>query len=490
MAESERSSLSAHFSFDRHLRWPIISSGLLIVAVAVWLGLKIPNGILNYPDELLTAERTREMLLQGRGSVYFNFHHTFAKPPLQYWLTTLTLPRFQNPTTAVRLWPLLYGLLTAIAVGGLAFLIDPKRPWLIPLSIAIFVSCPLFSTEATRALLDTGLMFFTTAAIGFAQLARRNPAWWPAVAVTCWLGALQKIPIIFLVWLIIVLVRLSAPGERERIRRGWLTGSALLAAALILIWPLVQFWKYQMPPMKAFAGDDLNALFGQRQLGARPYFEVLDGLLLSGWAGGAFALIAAIAFLFSRRRDVPAAVSEMSILSLALIVLAVLCNFRSVRYVLPIVPCLCVVLAFFLLQLLEQTGKVRAGAIAFIALLVSSGFLQAEIKMHHRGRDASHEQRVAQKLGEWQRTSASTVLIEPSERKRDLRSTAFYLFHGNLRFAVKRWTVEQLRESSLPQPVVGVCLARDFASVQTIFPEARAELVHDQFICWQAAPSL
>jgi Dolichyl-phosphate-mannose-protein mannosyltransferase len=208
------------------------------------------------------------MLIQGRGSVYYDFRHNFSKPPLQYWLTTLTLPRFSNPSTAVRIWPLLYGVLTAMTVGRIAFLIDPQRPWLIPLSVAIFVSCPLFSTEAIRALLDTGLVFFTTAAIGFAQLARRHPAWWLGVAIACWLGALQKIPLIFLVWLIIVVIRASSATERARLRSRSLIGSALLAAALALTWPLIQFLKYQMPGARAFAGDDLAQLFSQNELGS------------------------------------------------------------------------------------------------------------------------------------------------------------------------------------------------------------------------------
>lgn len=465
---------------------PVISAGLLIIGVAVWLACKIPNGILTYPDELFTAERSREMLMAGRGSVHFNFHRTFAKPPLQYWLTTLTLPKIDNHNVAVRVWPLVYGLLTAITVGWLTFLIDPKRPWLIPLSVAIFVSCPLFSTEATRALLDTGLVFFTSAAIAFAQMARRHPAWWLGVAIACGLGALQKIPIVFLIWLIIVVVRLTNASERATLRSCWLIGSALLAAVLVASWPLLQFWKYQMPLPNAFAGDDLGTLFGQSHLGARPYFEVLDGLLASGWAGGSFALLAAIWFIL-KKRHAPAAVVEMSILSMAVIALAIVFNFRSVRYVLPIVPILSVVLAYLVDRCFAAGGNIRRLAFAFVVLFVAGGFVQAEIKMHHRGSDASLEQRVARKLGELQREGASILLIVPAEEKRALRSTAFYLFHGNLRFPLKRRTLEEFRQAPPPRPVVGVCLARDFPIVQSVYPEAKIELALDDFVCWQSA---
>jgi 4-amino-4-deoxy-L-arabinose transferase-like glycosyltransferase len=469
----------------RNRLWPIAAAGLLIVCTAVWLGFKIPNGILTYPDELLAAERAREMLILGRGSVHFNFHESFAKPPLQYWLTTLTLPRFSNSSTAVRLWPLVYGVLTAVAVGWLAFLLDPKRPWLIPLAVAIYVSCPLFSTEASRALLDTGLAFFTTLAVGFAQLARRHPAWWLGVAIACWLGALQKIPIIFLIWMIIVVIRLTTATERPS--SGWLIGSALLAVALVLIWPLIQHAKYQMPLIRAFAGDEPSVLFGEKRLGSRPYFEVLDGLLASGWAGGSFAIFAAVTFVFLKQRDLAKPVTEISILSLAIVILSVILNFRSVRYVLPIVPCLSLVLAFFLCRLLEQSRKIRTGTIAFIVLFLLAGFIQAEIKMHHRGPDASNERRVAQKLGELQREGVFTVLLRSTEVKTPLRSNAFYLFHGNLHFPVERRRLEEFEKDPPPRPALGVCLARSFPKVQEVYPEAKVQLALDQFICWETA---
>src|SRR4051812_14980169 len=213
----------------RAFLWPLLCAGFLILGVGIWLGCKIPQGILTYPDELLTAERSREMLLLGRDSVHFNFRPSFAKPPLQYWLTTLTLPRIANSSAAARIWPLLYGLATAGAVGWLAWLLDRRKPWLIPLAIGIYLSCPLFSTEAVRALLDTGLTFFAVLAIGFAQLARREPRWWVAVAIACWLGALQKIPLIFLLWLMIILVRVFTRTERASLRSAWLGVSLLLA---------------------------------------------------------------------------------------------------------------------------------------------------------------------------------------------------------------------------------------------------------------------
>ncbi len=161
----------------------IIAAALIIFCFISWLAIEIPKGILTDTDELLTAERSREMLLTTPWVVHFNFQKSFAKPPLQYWLT-LTLPRFENRTLAVRIWPLIYAVLSAITFACLVHVIAPDRPWLVPLTIAILVCCPLFSSEAGRALLDIGLAFFTTLVILFAQLARKHPAWWIGLTQT------------------------------------------------------------------------------------------------------------------------------------------------------------------------------------------------------------------------------------------------------------------------------------------------------------------
>src|SRR5439155_15638541 len=145
----------------RQRRRAVGVAGLIVFAFAGWLALEIPKGILAQTDELLTAERTREMLMTEPWVVHYNFQRSFEKPPLQYWLTSLTLPRFQNPSAAVRIWPLVYGALTAAALAWLVYLLKPNEPWLVPLTIAILFSAPLFSSESARGLLDIGLTFFT-----------------------------------------------------------------------------------------------------------------------------------------------------------------------------------------------------------------------------------------------------------------------------------------------------------------------------------------
>jgi 4-amino-4-deoxy-L-arabinose transferase-like glycosyltransferase len=402
------------------------------------------------------------------------FPKSFAKPPLQYWLTTLTLPRFENRTLAVRIWPLGYAVLTAITLICLARVIAPDRPWVVPLSIAILVCCPLFSSESGRAYLDIGLAFFATLAILFAQLARKHPAWWIGVAIACWLGSLQKIPLIFLFWIVILIVRVSGPLERRRLFNGWLVASIVLAVATTAVWPLVQLIKYGMPVKSVFHEEVIDWLRPEH-LGARPYFEVPLSLSTTAWIGaGLFAFIAPFAVLLWKKQGFSGATKEMAILCMALIALAVLFNFRSVRYMVPIVPSLCLLLAVVLHRFLEQGSPVRIVAAVLLALMLIAGLTQTEIQFYLRQRNAAAKmvngkikvrvaeknipdgKRVAEELGVLQRKGTKIVLIKALHPGGDLSYEWFFLFYGNLRFPVVRLTVDELRGASPAPPVLGV----------------------------------
>ena len=468
-------------------RKAVTAAALIIIAFAVWLGLEAPRGIMWGTDELLTAERTREMLMTEPWVVHYNFHRSFEKPPLQYWLTGLTLPRFQNRAVAVRIWPLLYGVLTAAALGWLVLLIKPETPWLIPLAIGILISEPLFSTECARGLLDIGLAFFTVLTIVFAELARKNPKWWLGAAIACWLGSLQKIPLPFLIWALIVIVRLSNRDERAILRSGvrWLVGSMLLALALMSIWPLLQLIKYQMPVWSLFH-QEVVVWLGPTELGRKPYFEIPIAMSLHpGGLCGFLSLIALFVILFSKKEQAARSVREIAFVTLAFLVLVIVFNFRHIRYAIPIVPSLCLLLALVFYRFLKQPAPVRTRAIAALLILLTAGFVHAKIHIGHLRRDVVDEKLIAEKLGELQRPETKTVLIKAIKPGNDLLWDSFYLFHGNFRFPVAKLTVDEIRRNPPKPPLIGACVERDFPIVKELYPTAHVQLTRAQFICWQ-----
>jgi 4-amino-4-deoxy-L-arabinose transferase-like glycosyltransferase len=468
---------------DARLRNAILITAAIIASVFGWLVFEIPKGTLSSSgDEMLTAERSREMLLLGRSDVHFNFSPSFEKPPLQYWLTSFSLASLPNKTLAVRIWPWLYGVLTAVVVAMLALVLEAGRPWLIPLSVGLLTSFPLFSTEACRGLLDTGLGLFTTAAILFAQLARKNPIWWLGTAVACLLGSLQKIPIPFLVWLFILVWRFTATAERDRLKSCWLWFSFLGAAIAMLIWPVSQILTFQVPFQHLFHQEVVDWL-GPEHLGAQPYLEIPYRLIVTS-ACGFFVLAAPFAILVWKKAKFGTAGREISIACLALMVIEILFNFRHVRYIEPIIPALCLLLAIVADQILRYRGSVRVAAIGVLAILLLAGFVQTKLQIDfRRQKDLTDEKRVAEELGTLQRRDVPTVLVKAVNVGSDLHFASFYLFHGNLRFLVSRYTVDEIRQSS--PPAIGVCISRDFPVVQAVYPGVNIQFTRDQFIIWK-----
>lgn len=471
-------------------RRALTATGLTVLAFVLWLGLLAPRGTMWDTDELLTAERSREMLLTGeRGVVHYNFHRSFEKPPLQYWLTSFTLPRFENRAVAVRIWPLLYAVLTASALGWFILLIKPEEPWLIPLSMGILFSSPLFSIESARGLLDIGLAFFTILTVVFAEIARKKPVWWLGVAIACWLGSLQKMPVPFVVWVLILITRLTSSEERANLRRGlsWLVPSLLLSIGLMSIWPLLQVFKYDMPVWKEYQQEVVEWL-GPTELGRRPYFEILISMSLHpGGFCGFLSLIAMIVVLFSKKERASRQVMEIALVTLGFLVLMIVSNFRLTRYVIPVVPLLCLLLALVFYRFLKRAAPGRTAAVMALVGLLIAGFVHSNIHLAKRRRDLRDEKAIAEKLGQLQRADTGIVLIKAVVPGNDLLWDSFYLFHGNLRFPTTKLTSEELRRNPPKPPLIGACVARDLPLLQQLYPNLEIQLTRAQFVCWQVA---
>ena len=120
-----------------------------------------------------------------------------------------------------------------------------------------------------------------------------------------------------------------------------------------------------------------------------------------------------------------------------------------------------------------------------LVILLTAGFVHAKIQIDHRRRDVADEKVIAEKLGELQRAGTETVLIKAIIPGNDLTWDSFYLFHGNFRFALMKFTVDQIRREPPKPPVIGACVARDFPVVKELYPNVQVQLTRAQFICWK-----
>jgi 4-amino-4-deoxy-L-arabinose transferase-like glycosyltransferase len=486
-----------------HRRWAVATAWLFSAFLLCWLSLEIPKGTLVATDELLTAERTREMLSTGPWLVHFNFEPSFEKPPLQYWLTTLTLPRVANPSLAVRIWPLIYAAFTAVVLAWLVLAVSPDQPWVVALSLVALFSCPLFAAQATRGLLDIGLAFFTTTTILFSELARKRPGWWLAVAASCWLGSLQKNPAPSVVWLLILALRATSPVERPRLKNWQLGLSLLLTLVAMSIWPMLQILKYHMDWGSVFH-EEVIVWLGPAGLGKRLYFEIPIRMIINGGVFGLLALLAPFAILLSRKETESPAVREIALVSLIAIALLIVSNFRHFRYVIPIVPVLCFLIATIFYRFMERSQPVRGLAIVGVVLLSIFGLIQTKIEIDHLEgkddrndkvnvlipaltvpRDVTDEKLIAKRLGTLQRDGTKIVLVKAKNPGADLLWDSFYLFHGDLRSPVTKYTVDEIRADPPRPPLIGACVARDLPILQQLYPNLQTQLTRAQFVCWE-----
>ena len=222
---------------------------------------------------------------------------------------------------------------------------------------------------------------------------------------------------------------------------------------------------------------------GPSLLGARPYLEIPMRLTMF-WPVGGFALIASAWIFFSKRAQTE--VREISIVCLTVIVLAMIFNFRSARYMVPLIPCLSLLVAVALLWLLEKRGPCRMLTILAALSMFIAGFVQAKLMIDHRRKEPSDQIEIAQQLGSLQRPDTQTLIVRVSGGS--VLYDSFYLFYGDLHFPVTKLSPDQLRMASPPRPAIGVCASENLPLVREKYGDIDVALQRGDFICWQAKP--
>ncbi len=223
---------------------------LIIAIMGEYYYPMLPKGELQQFDEYYTLERSHAFLVKNDWlSVYSNYSPNFKKPPLQYWLTAYTLAKSNDLEYALRLWPFIFGLSLLLTTGFLAYVINPTKPFVIPIACLILSGFPMLWEYAISAMLETGAAFFLTLTIAGAILAIRKPNGWFFVAIIIWLATLQKsilavfcLPVIFFA---IYLTRkehdikLDVIFSNKKFRYATIMGSIL-----VILWPLIQLFRF------------------------------------------------------------------------------------------------------------------------------------------------------------------------------------------------------------------------------------------------------
>jgi len=192
-------------------------------------------------DEPRFAQAAVEMRASGDYLVpTFNGEVRPQKPPLIYWLMTLSLGVFGQRELAVRFWSPIGIAIAALATFTIGRRIASSRAAL--LAMVVLVTTPLTLVEGVAATTDAMLLGLITASIAVGvEWLFRPPLWWQVVAMGALfgLGALTKGPVAIGVPLAVLLgtlllVRAAVPWRRRFLCA--LGGAAVAGAAIFATW--------------------------------------------------------------------------------------------------------------------------------------------------------------------------------------------------------------------------------------------------------------
>ena len=219
--------------------WP--AAIRLAAAIALLLLALTPLTTLWDRDEPRFAQAAVEMRASGDYLVpTFNGEVRPQKPPLIYWLMTLSLGVFGQREIAVRFWSPIGIALAALATFAIGRRVASPRAGL--LAMIVLAATPLTLVEGVAATTDAMLLGLITSSIAIGvEWLFRPPPWWQVAAMGALLGlgALTKGPVaiglpVAVLATTVFLVR-GDVAWRGRVV-GALCGAAVVGAAIFAAW--------------------------------------------------------------------------------------------------------------------------------------------------------------------------------------------------------------------------------------------------------------
>lgn len=183
----------------------------------------------------------------------------FDHPPLTSWAMALSHKWFGDTIWTVRCWPLIVGVLFAVAGRALAREMFDAG---VGNRAGIFlILCPVFAGNGLLMTPDTLFALFWCTALYATWKALENPSrelrWWSIAGVSAGLGLLSKYNMV-LFFLGLGFLWLVSPGKRRKIFYGLVMsgGIALVVFLPVLVWNFENDWiSFRFQLQHGFSGD-------------------------------------------------------------------------------------------------------------------------------------------------------------------------------------------------------------------------------------------
>ena len=451
---------------------------------------RLSEGTLWHTDEAYTAERSREMLLlNDYANVHLYFEPSFNKPPLQYYLTTLSMRLFDDPELCVRIWSLLYATGCLILIAWVYLQLRPEK-YIEAFAAAFFVATyPHFVDNARLGLLDMGALFYLLLTLLGSFKALRNPktGWLlagVAAGLGCWqkntlsLGALTVVSLFFACW----------KETRASMRNRWWFYGILLALSIGLAWPVLQFISHPADYSAALQKDWSHLTTQDAFIDPQDYFLYLKWMARKWGPVSLLALIAIMGSIVSpvirkeRRLVIIISLAVGYILTISLF------KFKRNYYVLPAIPFLSITLVYFYASIW------RTKTWLLYSLYAGCGFTTILLSAYHYMRPSKDYAPQVALIREVARTADASEALCFICKDRHFESIeslfpAFVLYYGQLNRPIAAHTLRSLSRLPAGTPACGILYAGVFEEAKPFFIDYQ-ELAHNgDYIAFRARRS-
>jgi 4-amino-4-deoxy-L-arabinose transferase-like glycosyltransferase len=473
---------------------PVLLSFVMIAVVTIYYWTLLPVGHIQHGDEYLTLDRSNSFVIRGDYSTVFsNNRPTFKKPPLQYWMTAALMRNGSDLELALRFPSFLFGILTLINVGFLAYLLYPANPWVTPAAIALLAGSSSFWGSNVSALLDSGAALFSTMAITACLLAFSRPRWWYLAALAIGLAAWQKaaIPLLLVGGMVLFAVA-SKKYHQVDIRHALLNRHfwAALGAALaaVFFWPVFHWVSYG-------AGSFQEAYVGQMVDRFSPFSTETGGGIRRSWhtvllASEPVLRVPAILALIA----MPWVLGKKELLALPLLLAVFVVGaffatgYVSPRYSLIFLPLLMAALAVVLVKSLP--GKVLPTLLVAALAVSKGGPIRSAKALGLLQDDQEKYFSLLQGVGTSLRPEEMLVVCRPGPANARIAVGAFsyYASAGRPFHEVRSATIFQRLENqgALRPPYRGLCHKRDFEGIKPLLSKYEIVEEANEYIHWTA----
>ncbi|MFH0954043.1 MAG: glycosyltransferase family 39 protein [Verrucomicrobiota bacterium] len=357
----------------------MIAAWVFWIAVAFVYFRHLGQGSLEFWDEALTAERSREMLVTGDWlTPYSNRISNFNKPPVYYWLTAAAFAAFGQSEFTVRLWSVLFALACLGVVQVLAARAG-RSPWAGLLAAVFLAANPHWINGTRQGMPDSGLLLGMLAGI-YGLLHGRAPGRRVVgSAAALAFGCLVKNPLALLAAVVPFVqfrwIEKSGARAREALQ------AAGLAAVLVLGWYVIQFLRWGPIVLDQFLGYNILRRITEPIEGQEAGFF----FYLETWWGGSavslFLFALPLAWFLARRREVLKPYLSLAALSLVLLLLISLAASKRGNYLLLVYPFAAIVSGGLWHDLLAAVRPASARlACAAAVVAISVAYLGARYK--------------------------------------------------------------------------------------------------------------